>query len=232
MHIKNLKYKTSLILCLSVLLFTGCADENQGLSLGTTKKQVYKNNYFGIEFEFPKEMTQISYEEMDKNNVASGFITPEQASASKTPDELARLETIGLINLEQFPGSKERNTTFAIIASDTQKLLESMKKNEDYVFDENDNIDATFWAKQTKKRLEKAIPEDKRTISELSDVKFGNVTFKRISIIIKLSDTYTLQQDFYTTEIKGYFISVTASTNDGKIGSDILMSILDTLKFS
>ncbi len=211
-----MKKKLSLIFSVIVavsLLLTACGFSSR-ITLGVMENGVYKNNYFGLSVQLPKEWSIQDIESM--NQLAETENTSAGGEGETKKPDLSQAETLNFIMASKYPQNQQEavNPSF-ICNSENLSFLQNVKTGKDYLESaKNLLIDS-----QLPYIFEKDIYTE----------KLGEKDFNVMEAFIQSGSTKVTQR-YYSAIIKDYALNFIVTYFDDASKAEV-DSILKTVSF-
>lgn len=182
----------SLVMMLILVMVTACGGEKKEVSLGTTEKGSYTNDYFGLSVSFPTEWEfQDSAGMNELMNAGVDAVVGDDKDKKKRYD-LSLTKTLNLLMASKYPlGGIEQGGSIMIIAEKVS-LLQGVKSGEDYL-------------KASRKIMEEnQLPYE---FKEITTTKVGGKDMDVMQVLINAGDMVATQE-YYSIITEGYALNI------------------------
>lgn len=170
------------------------------VDLGSVVDGVYKNDYFGVTVDLPKDWEVQDAEVMkEMMEIGKDVIAGDDESKKKQLD-LAELKVLNLLMVSQYPlGEVEPNPSVIVLAEKVSKL-QGISSGEDYLLANKKVLEST------------GIPYE---FNEITTTNIGGKEFHVMVLTVEIDTDFIMTQKYYSTVMNGYaFNFITTSADD------------------
>lgn len=167
----------------------GMRGKDKEVSLGMTESGTYKNDYFGVSLNFPKEWVFQSADEMVETMEAGLEIVAGDNADKKKKLDLAKTKTLNLLMASKFSLDSGEIGPSIVSVAEKLSMLQGIKDGKDYL---------EAYIKQAKASQ---LPYE---FAEITTVKVGGKDMDMLKGTIDNGDLGVVTQEYYSTLIEGY----------------------------
>lgn len=175
------------------------------VDLGSVVDGVYKNDYFGVTVDLPKDWEVQDGEVMKELMEIGKDVIAGDDESKKKQLEIAELKVLNLLMVSQYPlGEVEPNPSVIVLAEKVSKL-QGISSGEDYLLANKKVLEST------------GIPYE---FNEITTTNIGGKEFHVMVLTVEIDTDFIMTQKYYSTVFNGYaFNFITTAEDDETIAA-------------